>query len=442
MTWREELHLDGKGSFRGIEFFVARGSRKAGRRTVMYQFPGRDTPQIEDLGASAGRSTLVAYVLGDDYMVDRNRLFKAFLQAGAGPLVHPYWGRMTVTVDGDVQLDETPDEGGMARFTLNVIEGGERTLQTVVPDTQVEVELAVDAAAVAVKEDFTTAWDTVVAVTEAVRDAAQDLIDGANGVTSFMNRTNRYANAAMNQVDSVGDAITALGDQAAAIILTPGALVDSVQDIYRDVLTSMTTVGAAWDSYFTENESAGSIAGTPETSPTGGTAATGSERGKILLKGFNESLEYGDDLQPVSETTPQRSKQAGNQTAMTALVKSLVTVETCRASVQVPLASYDQAKEIQDELAAALDDLMDTADDESYNALTELRTAITRHLANASADLPRVVEYTPATALPALVIAHQLYGDSRRDQDIIDRNDLRNPGIVGGGQVLEILSDG
>jgi prophage DNA circulation protein len=43
--------------------------------------------------------------------------------------------------------------------------------------------------------------------------------------------------------------------------------------------------------------------------------------------------------------------------------------------------------------------------------------------------------------LPALVIAQHLYGDSLRETEIIDRNDVRNPCRVPGGVELEVLSD-
>lgn len=440
MGWRDNLHLEGNGSFRGVEFLVKSADRSAGRRTVVHEFPGRDKPKIDDLGRAAGHMILEAYVLGDDYMADRNLLFDAFNTAGPGPLVHPYWGSLTVTVVGQIRIRETPDEGGMARFTLPVIEGGEDLAPTIEPDTESEVDEAADTAIGALGEDFEEGW-TVTGVIEAVRDAAQALVDGVNGVVSTVNKAKGYVNAAMNIADDIGDAIQELADTAASLILLPGQLVDSIQEIVGDIMSAVSSVTDAWDSYFTDDESAGSVAGTPSTAPLGGTAATGSQRSEILMTTFRGQVAYGDDFASVTESTPQREAEAGNQSAMVALMRGIVTVETCRAAARMPFASYDQSVAVRDELANQLDTLASTADDVSYNALMELRAAITRHLTNASADLPRVIDYTPATTLPALVIAHNLYGDASKDTDIIDRNGIRNPCLIGGGQSIEVLSN-
>jgi prophage DNA circulation protein len=440
MTWRDDLFLEGKGSFRDVEFFVRRADRSSGRRTVTHEFPGRDQPMVEDLGEAARNVSLEAYVIGPDYMVQRNRLWQAFREPGPGPLVHPYWGRMTVTVVGKIRISETTEEGGMARFTLTVVEGGEDVAPSVTPDTEAAVEQAADEAVEALTDDLEEEW-TVTGVIEAVRDAAQALIDGVNGVTSVLNQVKGKVNAVMNIVDEVGDSITALGDAAASLILLPRQLASSIQEIAQDLNSSVDSVTDAWDSYFTDDETAGSIAGTPETSPIGSTPATGSHRGEVLMTIFRDGVAYGSEFLAVDETTPQREAEAGNQDAMTAFMRGVSTIEACRSAAKIPFGSYNQAVAVRDELAEQLDLLIDVANDISYNALVELRSAVTRHLTNASADLPRVISYTPATALPALVIAHQLYGNSKRDIDIIDRNDLRNPCIVGGGTELEVLSN-
>ena len=53
-----------------------------------------------------------------------DELIAALKQRGAGELVHPYYGRKTVTLVSPARISETPDEGGMARFSLDFIEAG------------------------------------------------------------------------------------------------------------------------------------------------------------------------------------------------------------------------------------------------------------------------------------------------------------------------------
>ncbi len=57
------------------------------------------------------------------------------------------------------------------------------------------------------------------------------------------------------------------------------------------------------------------------------------------------------------------------------------------------------------------------------------------------ADLARIVSSTPARTEPALLIAHRLYGDASRADEIIARNKIAHPLFVPGGTPLEVLSD-
>ena len=47
----------------------------------------------------------------------------------------------------------------------------------------------------------------------------------------------------------------------------------------------------------------------------------------------------------------------------------------------------------------------------------------------------------PQTTLPALVVAHRLYGDATRADEITVRNNARHPGALRGGIELEVLSE-
>lgn len=76
-----------------------------------------------------------------------------------------------------------------------------------------------------------------------------------------------------------------------------------------------------------------------------------------------------------------------------------------------------------------------------YYALIDLRAAVTRDVAVLGLLLPYTVSWTPAATLPAVVIAHRLYGDALRDADIISGNAIRHPGFVPGGVALEVLSE-
>lgn len=47
MSWTDRLQ---PASFRGVAFKVDGDDLQIGRRTVVHEYPGRDTPSVEDMG--------------------------------------------------------------------------------------------------------------------------------------------------------------------------------------------------------------------------------------------------------------------------------------------------------------------------------------------------------------------------------------------------------
>ena len=83
MTWRDDLR---PASFRGIHFFVAADSSRFGRRVVVHTYPQRDKPYVEDLGRRSREYQFDAFVIGPNYMEDRDAFIAACEEPGAGEL--------------------------------------------------------------------------------------------------------------------------------------------------------------------------------------------------------------------------------------------------------------------------------------------------------------------------------------------------------------------
>lgn len=122
MSWK---HRFLPGSFRGVNFYVEAHDAEAGRRNVPHQYPKRNDPFTEDMGRRARRFSVFAYVVGEDYDLQRDALVDACEEDGPGRLVHPYLGTHEVICDLCV-CTEARDETRMARFTLIFVERGEQ----------------------------------------------------------------------------------------------------------------------------------------------------------------------------------------------------------------------------------------------------------------------------------------------------------------------------
>jgi len=155
---------------------------------------------------------------------------------------------------------------------------------------------------------------------------------------------------------------------------------------------------------------------------------------------FRKLFSFGDDLATVPKTTPSRKQQAKNQDAIADLVRSTALVEASRQASDDDYDSAQQAIATRDELADALDEQMQTAADDSYRALQDVRVALVNDMTTRAANLKRISRFTPQTTLPAVVLAYRLYQDPLKDSDIIARNNIKHPGFVPGGYPLEVLN--
>lgn len=398
MAWRDQLQ---PASFRQVKFHVAGTDGQIGRRTVLHEYPLRDLPYAEDMGRKSREFTLEAFVIGADYMGARDALIDAIEAPGPGELVHPFRGRMNVAITA-CRISESTDFGGMAKFSLTFVEAGQNLQPAAAVNTGAAVTVAADDATAVTINDFGDGFSV-------------------ENLPEFV------------EVGALANLTTALASiQAAA----NGIIKDAV--IMPEFVLQLSGVSAILSS----------LIRTPATLAGSLMSQIAALRGIALspLDAFgalSNLFDFGAD--PISfpyvpSTTPSRSQQAANQAAVVSFVKRAALIEASRAASQFEFASYNEAIAVRDDLANRLETEAESAPDTAYTALTNLRIAVIRDITARGADLSRIVQYTPGATLPALVVAHQLYGDASKADEIVARNHIRHPGFVVGGQALEVLT--
>ena len=155
---------------------------------------------------------------------------------------------------------------------------------------------------------------------------------------------------------------------------------------------------------------------------------------------------------PVIGSTVARQRQRDNQSALSRLVVATAAAEAVRAAAVANFASYDEAVALRDGLSDDIDlaviEAADAGDDRTTAVLEDLRLAMIRDVTARGGSLERLYVYEPAQTQPALVIAHDLYGDPDlvidRADELVERNAIPHPGFVPGGRPLSVrtLSDG
>lgn len=407
MAWRDDYR---PGAFRGVPFHLKNSTRTGGRRTVLDEYPLRDEPSTQDMGRKARQFNLSMTVIGKDYMVQRDQLIAALEAFGPGTLMHPFYGEMQVAVLGDYSIEESTEQGGLARITQNFVEDHGKPL----PDNQPVAGALVNQSADQVQADAVAEFEDEFSVA----DYAGFVADGA--IATLQSATGSVADmggllSGSSQFTGRYQRLTSSFQQ---LMLSPGNLATSLLGMVRSISSTGNPLAAfrAQAGLFNLGKSAKSVRGT----------------------GY---------------TTPARTQQAKNQDAVYRLIERAAVSEAARIATGRPVSetgkvlpgiSYDnrsQAVETRDLLLTELDRQQLIASPERYRALAKLTTTLVRDLNQQAITLAPLAQYRPLVTQPALLIAHRLYGDATRADEIVTRNRISHPGFIQGGQSLEVLKN-
>lgn len=399
MAWRDTLR---PASFRGVPFEVEGHDVAFGRRNVATEYPHRDEPWTEDLGRRGRVYRVQAFVIGADYHVRRDDLVRALEAAGPGQLVHPYLGTMVVSVGG-AQMGESPDEGGMATFSIEFLETGANVAPQVTVDTQAQSLAAASVAVDGSLAGFVDGYD-MTGAPSFVTDALASSID--TGVGAMVQTA--------GGLGAPASAMHKVQFNAKAVIGTRVSLTRKPLALGKSILSLSSTMGAI---------------------------ATDARR---ALGSFSSLATTSLALPAALGVTPARALQRKVQDKLSSLIHQAGAIEAVRAATAMTFRTFDEAIGVRDDLAQLLDGLAlragDAGDDQSYQAMDGLRLAMMRDLNARGASLARLTTVTPPATTPALVLAHRLYGDVGRESDIIAGGPGGHPGFIAGGQSIRTPS--
>lgn len=410
MTWREDLRrvsLAGRtligASFRGVPFLVETVELSTGRRLVVHEFPLRDNPFIEDLGRSARRFRVEGYVIGDDYLAQKNALLTALEAAGPGELVLPYY-EVKRAIGETVSTRETRSEGGLAVIAIDFVETPAQSLTpTEVVDSVEQVAASADAAVTATKAEFEERYDPDGLPAFALESASSALSGAAAALGGTLAPVAAIAGATQE--------LATLTGQVALLTATASSLARQPDEVVDAFLATIS-----------------GLAGTIAAAPGG------------VMDALIDA--YATDLGPaVAETTATRVRERANQLAMEGALRRVMAIEAARLAPTVPYASIEEAFAARDAIAALLEEQAAGAGDTAYPALVDLRSQVLRAVPG-GATFARVVTVDRRVPIPSLLLAYQLYGPVdlvEREADILARNSVRHPGFVSGA--LKVLSD-
>ena len=416
MGWRDQLGetsflIKGQsvklvgGSYRGQPFHTVGAEIKVGRRNVVNEYPQRDEPYVDDLGRRARRFVLECYVIGENYLADRDALIDALEAKGSGELIHPRYGVRKVSVDGEASLKESPDRGGMARVTVTFVEDTSNTFPTSIGSTVVQLEAATNAADEATEAAFANSFN--VAGASSLVDQA---LDGAKGlkvqVTGLVDLARRVTDVSgLSVIVELGARLSA---GLSALIRTPAVLVQSLRSMYAQLVQDVVRP----------------VSALAELQMVFGANARSSE---TALSGSTRARSLSNDT---ARADLQRRLSLSNQARLLAVALGSAS----------QVATAEQAVALRNALLKQIDAELENNDPPAdvVRALSALRAAVVRDVTVRAELLLQRATFTPRAVLPALLLAHRIYQDATRTDELVARNGISHPAFVPAAP-LEVL---
>lgn len=405
MGWRERLL---SASFRRVPFYVDRSQSDFGRKNVVHEFPERDEPSVEDLGRATRRYNITGYLLGDDYLEQRDRLLSACEDnSEPGELIHPYYGSLNVVCER-IQTSEDNTENNMLRLSMAFIEAGEAEFPSILNNT--------------------AAWNAANKL-QALTDAKNRLVEVYSLTRVPINKVNEIRSNILSGLGAI---------QEARLIVSSAASYRRLAETAVSDIQSLLNNGAELADSIADLMTFGSF---PSGLYPSDRSSEYDENNEDYPATEDNSKNQFNELRTLFEFAPTSTSRVSNSFLEYYNQAAVIT-----AAGFVSVIEYDslnEAEEFRDTIVYQINRLLEGDLDVALaGSLRDLRTSVITDVNERGIDLARLATITPIESIPALVLSYDLYGTTSEEQDIINRNKtIHNPGFVPGGAPIEVLID-
>lgn len=409
-------------SWRGIPFAVVRSEHMFGRKNVIHQYPYVDGVYVEDLGQSAKRYRIQGFFIegggryGAGTLVEQIRLMdQAVSQPGDSVLVHPILGSLSKIALMGYECETGLDKGRVAEITLTFIDNSAKKTPSVAIDTQAQVRIAATQSLLAQLLDFEGA------VHNLVRTSVALVLNTVNRFTTLVRGIVFTATSLVTMVSAlpgnlgrmVGQAFPASQVNKKA---TTATLIGAASASQTAVLSTMTTMHGAATS--------GNVSGIG-----GGIQSTVS----ALLAANSDPAQAIQSMLAIISGSPSSSINFVSN-ATTDLMRQAAATSMALASANYNPVSYQDAENIRTLVCGAIQNEMNIAGDRgldaTYNALRNLKIAVSQDLTRRGASLSSMITVTSQSPVSSLVWAQKLYQDASREPEIVNEGNPIHPAFM------------
>lgn len=417
-TWLFRLQ---PASFRGVPFKVSEDEATFGRRAVPHEFPLRDVPYTEDMGRMARRYSVSAYVIGNDFMAQRDRLLSALEQGGPGTLIHPFYGSLTLNVDGGVKLRHSRDNGGMCEISLQFVESGQLSYPTAGGATAQNVESAADAADQSFADKFLADFDLTGPgwISDGVIQNVSDMLDDVIRVFEV--------------VDSgISDAARLLqGDLS--VLFPPPSQGASIISRVQEMWAAGKSVYYNTDNAISAVDNLKYISGIDALAPRGiwPTQSASQQQTTVATNAFSQLMRSTAITQSTRQFSALPTPTASNYNYRPATRAALTDSPRQNSDPTVLPVSYDQLARQRTSYNQLFDrETCRVSGDDPFIRFEDLRQAVWLDIQKRLQLTAKMITRTPGDVTPTVVLAADWYDDAGRGAEIVALNTIPHPGFV------------
>lgn len=431
-SWLEQLR---PASWRGVGFRVDSSEVVSGDQVVVRDYPFGELPVVYRMGESAEHIRLSAYVVGEDYAIQRDALRRVL--TGEGELIHPTMGVIKAHVAGPYTMREAPlTQGCVVRFELHFVRAELRASITELASTQADAVLA----ALATKE---AAVANFVGDCERLKDLPGFAVEDVRGkiaasIETAMGPISSAVATVTGTTDAIAGAYQSGRSALNAIVAQPVALASSIRELFDLPSDLAASSRAALRDAYRDLIGASGSTERPSWQQVIQPAA-----GRIAIFGMGSASAL-----PTTKTATRKAVQR-LLTATDRFFDTLALAAWVESLAGDDMASYDQAVVWRGQLYTAVQTLLTAASTDAaaealpesdwYSSVLTLLNKGSADLQRRGRDQSRVTTWTPTAWMSIWAISYELYGTAKWADEIADMNpDLENPLLVPPGKPLRV----
>lgn len=456
------MSLTGKGSFRNVPFLIYKEQReRGGRHIVKREYPLRESGGADDLGPKLPAFTFTVIVQGDDAQAQRKALRDALYAPGAGELVHPDYGTLSILID-NFESRYNVSEQRVVEFTITAVPQANDTAPDAQQDTAAALTQKTGSGLNSVFNTLADGWSVVsdnLHDLQAMMDAVSEKIDALENTVSSV--------GILQDISAFAASFTAMKGNITSLITSPLRMAQQFAGVFSGLIALPSVPAMSLLRNHTGTTPSGSLAVPDEALRSqGGTQLYQS------LSAFYDTLTTQDTRRSLTGLTPatqsnirllQSVMQSAVVLAQAQTAGSLLTIAVAQAGVPAPaplsgsgtgvdasapvslLQSAGDVRAVSHALGQSLDAQVLAFSGQGFTrtalALREARLALVEDLTTRGVHLPGTSSVAVRTTEPALVTFYRATGNSVQWQRFVRRNNVIHPLFVPGGQVLEVIDE-